>query len=240
MKAFQFAGGRLVGPGLAIFAGRGSNEFLDLAQQIRRQTSDMMRAAIGVRMHSGWGALVAVSNGDGGVEIVERRRITVTAPGERGAVQPYHYAKNLELAEAEKFIGDCFAASKRLALAAVEEVVGELRERKYRVVGCAVVLASGRPLPPLAKILGAHPLIHTAEGSFFREVFSKACKELGLTVGGFRERDLDECVQATFGKTSGRIRRQISTLGRSVGPPWTTDQKTAALAAMLVLGNKQR
>jgi hypothetical protein len=125
-------------------------------------------------------------------------------------------------------------------LAAVEEVVGELRERKYRVVGCAVVLASGRPLPPLAKILGAHPLIHTAEGAFFREVFSKACKELGLTVGGFRERDLDESVQTAFGKTSGRIRRKISTLGRSVGPPWTTDQKTAALAAMLVLGNKQR
>src|SRR5271168_2219476 len=131
----------------------------------------MMPAAIGVRMHSGWGALVAVSNSAGGLEIVERRRIAVTEPEARGAIQPYHFAKNLELGEAERFIEECFAASKRLAMEAVREVAEELRGRKYRVVGCAVLLASGRPLPALEKIRGAHPLIHTAEGVFFRDRF---------------------------------------------------------------------
>ena len=87
----------------------------------------MKRAAIGVRMHSGWGALVVVSNNAGTVEVIERRRIATTTPGTPGANQPYHFAKNLELPEAEKFLGNCFAASKRLALAAVRAVVGELR-----------------------------------------------------------------------------------------------------------------
>jgi len=199
----------------------------------------MKQAAIGVRMHSGWGALVAVANSAGTVEVIERRRIAITIPGTPGANQPYHFAEKLELAEAEKFLGDSFETAKRLALAAVQDVTDELRGRQYRVAGVAVLLASGRPLPPLAKILTSHALIHAAEGEFFREAFSKACEGLELSVTGVRERDLDECVQTAFGKAAGRMGQQISTLGRSVGPPWTTDQKTAALAALVVLANQQ-
>jgi hypothetical protein len=200
----------------------------------------MKRAAIGVRMHSGWGALVAVSNSDGRVEILERRRVAMTIPGTPGANQPYHFAENLELPEAENFLGNCFATSRRLALAAVRNVLGELRGRQYRLVGSAMLLASGRPLPPLPKILASHALIHAAEGEFFREAFSKACEDLDLSVTGFRERNLEECVQTTFGKAATRMWQQISTLGRTLGPPWTTDQKTAALAALVVLADKQR
>src|SRR5216683_1007560 len=159
------------------------------------------------------------------------------APGEK---HPYHCAEKLELAEAEKFLGNCFAASKRLALAAVRDVVDELRGRQYRVLGSAVLLASGRALPPLAKILASHAVIHAAEGEFFREVFSKACADLDLSVTGVRERDLDERVKTTLGKAAARMRQQISTMGRAIGPPWTADQKTAALAALIVLASQQR
>ena len=207
----------------------------------------MKRAAIGVRMHSGWGALVAVSNNDEtgkiaaqtAFHIVDRRRVAVVAAGTPGAKQPYHFAANLELPEAEKFLASCFANSKRLAQAAVRDVVGELRGRDYRVVGFVILLASGRPLPPLASILASHPLLHTAEGIFFRDAFSRACEGLNLSVTGIRERDLDECVQKAFGKAAARISRQISNMGRSLGPPWTADQKTAALAALLVLAKKR-
>jgi len=198
----------------------------------------MKRAAIGVRMHSGWGAFVAVSNSPSRVEVIDRRRVTVTAPGTPGANQPYHFAENLELPEAEKFLGDCFATSERLASAAVRELVGELRGRHYSVAGSAVLLASGRPLPPLATILASHALIHAAEGEFFREAIWKACEGLGLVVTGFRERGLDEYARAAFGEAATRVRHQISSLGRSLGPPWTKDQKTAALAALLVLAKK--
>jgi hypothetical protein len=195
----------------------------------------MKRAAIGVRMHSGWGALVAVANSAGTIVVIERRRIAIAIPGTAGANQPYHFAQKLSLAEAEKFIENSLASATCLALAAVRDVLAELNDRQYNIIGSAILLASGRPLPPLAKILASHALIHAAEGEFFREAFSKACGGLDLSVSGFRERDLDECVQTTFGKTATRIGQQISTLGRSLGPPWTTDQKTAALAALVVL-----
>jgi hypothetical protein len=199
----------------------------------------MKPAAIGVRMHSGWGALVAVCFAAGKLEIIERRRIEVIDVATPGAKQPYHFAKDLGLPRAEKFIAECFADSQQRATSAIRDLLAELSARKYRVKAAAVVLASGRPLPPLAKILAAHPLLHTAEGQFFREVFAKACDICHLPVEGVRERDLNERVQTKFGKAATKIQRQIAAQGRKIGPPWTTDQKTAALAALTLLAKKR-
>jgi hypothetical protein len=196
----------------------------------------MKPAAIGVRMHSGWGALVAVSFASGKVEIIERRRIVVIDAAAPGAKQPYHFAKDLGLPRAEKFIGKCFADSQQLAASAIRDLLAKLTARKYRVKGAAVVLASGRPLPPVAKILAAHPLLHTAEGQFFREVFAKACEICDLRVEGVRERDLDERLQEAFGKAATRVCRQVAEQRRVIGAPWTADQKLATVAALLVLG----
>ena len=195
----------------------------------------MKRAALGVRMHSGWGALVAVQYHTGTVAVLERMRIAVTAPGRPGAIQPYHFAQKLDLKDAEKFLANCSATASQLAEAAIGSLVDALRARQYRIDGAAVLLASGRPLPALANILASHPLIHAAEGVFFRQTFIAACETLGLSVTGIRERDLDESAHKSFGRAAPRIQKQISTLGHLLGPPWTADQKTATLAALLVL-----
>lgn len=199
----------------------------------------MRRAAIGVRMHSGWGALVAVSNRADALEVIERRRVAVTTPASPGGNQPYHFAENLELQEAEKFLANYIAISKRLAVTGVRTVVQDLGRRGYRIEGCAVLLGSGRPLPPLVKILGSHALIHAAEGELFRSILSKACDDLKLPVTGIPERNLNEQMQIKFGEAADQMSRQVAMLGRSIGPPWTKDQKTAALAAALVLAKKQ-
>jgi hypothetical protein len=198
----------------------------------------MKRAALGFRMHSGWGVLIAVSGDGHSLEILDRRRIVVTDSGMPGATQPYHYGASLELAEAERHIANCAALSERLALAAVGEVVRGLEERTYRTEGAAVLLASGRALPPLAKILAAHPLIHTAEGEFFRNVVRQACERLKIAILAIPERELEERAKAVFGKEAGLLQRRIATLGSSVGPPWTKDHKAAALAALMVLAGK--
>jgi len=188
----------------------------------------MKRAAIGVRMHSGWGALVAVGHEAEMVNVIQRRRVVVVPAAARGGKQPYHFAKSLEPEEAENFLRECFEASQSLALTAVRELRDEL-SGQYRVVGAAVLLASGRPLPSLAKILASHSLIHTAEGVFYREVFSKACECLELPVTGFRERDLDEHVQAPLLLT--RIMNPISS------PRSTSNESMrAGLVRILVAG----
>jgi hypothetical protein len=195
----------------------------------------MKRAALGFRMHSGWGVLVAVSGDASSVEVVDRRRIVITDATIPGATQPYHHAASMGLQESESHIANCAALSKRLALAAIQQVVRELDGRQYRVVGSAVLLASGRALPSLAKILAAHPLIHTAEGEFFRNSIRNACERLKISVEAIRERELEERMKAAFGNSASQMQREIATAGSSIGPPWTKDHKAAALAALLVL-----
>ena len=195
----------------------------------------MTPAALGIRMHSGWGTLVAVSGNADSLEILHRRRINIVDPADRGGRQPYHYAASLGLPEAERYLASCAAVAERLALAAVEEVVRELDSGQHCLRGSALLVASGRPLPPLSRILAAHPLIHAAEGEFFRNSVRKACELLQISVTVIRERELEERAKQAFGLAASRVSRRISRLGSSIGPPWNKDHKTAALAAATVL-----
>lgn len=195
----------------------------------------MKRAALGVRMHSGWGVLVAICGNADSVEVLDRRRIVTADPVVPGAKQPYHFAAGLGLAEAQSYLAHCAAVAERLAFEAIKEVVEDLQARRCPIAGCAVLLASGRPLPALPAILASHALIHTAEGEFFRDAVKKACERLEAPVMGIKERDLDDRARTTFGSEASRMQRRVSSLGSSIGPPWTKDHKTAALAAAIIL-----
>jgi hypothetical protein len=179
----------------------------------------MQAAAIGIRAHSGWGAVVVVAGGPGAIDVMDRRKIVISAVS-----QPYHFAK--DLADPESYLAECAAASEKLALDALREIILSARRRQKIVQSCAILLSAGRTLPALPKILASHPLIHTAEGEFFRQAFRKAGERLDLKVTGI-ERDLIE--------RSDPLKREIAALGSSLGPPWTSDQKNACLAALLVL-----
>lgn len=99
----------------------------------------------------------------------------------------------------------------------------------------AILLSSARPLPDLEEILASHALIHTAEGEFFRQAFRSAFEKLRIHVKGIRARDLDDSAVQAFGKAAPAIQKRINGMGRSLGAPWTKDEKTAALAAAIVL-----
>src|SRR5262245_4733002 len=140
----------------------------------------MQRAIIGIRVHSGWGALVAIHGQGENLEIVERRRVDIIEPRTPGAAQPFHFVENFQVTKARDFIEKCSTVSRRLALAAIENIAGELRERSFEISAVAILLSSGRPLPAFEKILQSHAMIHTAEGEFFRQAFREAAEALGI------------------------------------------------------------
>jgi hypothetical protein len=194
----------------------------------------MKNAAFGIRVHSGWAVLVCVSGDPAAPNVVDRRRVVMIEQAMEGAKQPYHFAESLEPEGAERHLQKCAAASQRLALKAIGEVLDPVSARKYRVVGCGMLLASGRALPSLQKILASHALIHTAEGEFFRKVVGEPYEHFRVPVVGIRESELDERANAAFGRAAAHVRRHISSLGQTVGSPWTQDEKIAALAGLIV------
>ena len=65
------------------------------------------KAAIGLRAHSGWAALVALAGPAATPEVVARRRIEIADPGIRGSKQPFHAAEPLEFPDAKAYIQRC-------------------------------------------------------------------------------------------------------------------------------------
>ena len=200
----------------------------------------MRRVAMGIRVHSGWGAMVVVSYDGGEIEILERRRVSITGTTDGCASQPYHAARNLLLSEAGTFIADAFTAAHTTASTSLRQVIDVIRGQKYQIAGCAILMAAGLPLPPLDRILAAHPLLHTAEGVFFREAFAKGCESQDIPVAKVKERDLENALKEKFGRDAAKVRKKVQSFGRTLGAPWTTDQKNATLAALLLLSSSKK
>src|SRR5262252_1472789 len=167
----------------------------------------MKNAMFGIRVHSGWAVIACVSGDPAAPDIVDRRHIVIIDSMMEGAKQPYHFAENLGLEEAERHLQKCAEVSRRLAVQAIREMLDGVTARKYRVLGCAMLLASGRALPSLQKILASHALIHTAEGEFFRNIVSEACESCNIPVVGIRERELDKLADAIFEKGAPSVRQ---------------------------------
>jgi len=197
-----------------------------------------MRAAIGVRAHSGWAAVVAVVGDAREVSVLARQRVVVVDAAGPRANQPYHYAEMLPLDEAQGHIDRCEQTAIRLATAALEELTKKLRETRHDVVGCGILQASGRALPELPQILASHAMIHTAEGQFFRNVFARACEKIEVPAVKIREKELMDLAVRELRVTAPKITSKLASLGRELGPPWTQDQKFAALAAWLLVARR--
>jgi hypothetical protein len=185
-----------------------------------------MRTVLGFRAHSGWAAMVAVAGTMDAPRVLERRRIVIADPEMPGSKQPYHAAAALPFSKAEALIRTAIESSRALALEAMSATVKTLRTQGHDVVGCAVLLGSGKALPGLERVLASHALIHTAEGEMFRDVLAFAARESRLPVTAVREKGLDAA-----------LLKRVDSLGKLIGPPWTQDQKYATLAALEALGS---
>jgi hypothetical protein len=195
----------------------------------------LQRAAIGFRVHSGWAAMVAVSLENGAPVILKRSKLLLVKTFSYTFRQPYHTAAKMSLTEAPQFVKSVEKESCELGADGIRALQKELRPLDYKLVGAALLLASGRELPELEKILAAHALIHTADGELFRNSVRSACARAKLPFFPIKERELLATVATRLKKRPQFLTRKVSTLGKSIGPPWTQDEKLATLAAWLVL-----
>src|SRR5438445_12780046 len=120
------------------------------------------QAAVGFRVHSGWSAIVAVSLEKSVPVVLARQRVHLVDTFTYEFRQPYHTAEKMLAGEAREFISRMQAEARRLAYRAVRELECRTQEQGVKLTRCALLLASGRALPGLEKILASHALIHTA------------------------------------------------------------------------------
>ena len=194
-------------------------------------------AALGLRAHSGWAALVIVAGSSSAPQVIGRQRIETADPAIRGSKQPFHAAEPLPFPEAATLITKCRDSTTSLSSQALRTAIDDCKKKGFKPAACGVILGSGRTLPSLEKILASHALIHTAEGEFYRQALIDAAKLCDLPVLAVKERELFEQGSAQLKLTIKQIEAVISDLGCELGPPWTQDQKYAALAGWLALNS---
>jgi hypothetical protein len=195
----------------------------------------MQQAALGFRVHSGWTALVAVTLEKKSPLVLIRRKLQLVKIFSYTFRQPYHTAEKMPIPEAAEFVRGVESESRELARNGIREVQEELAGLEYKLSGFSLLLASGRELPEFEKILASHALIHTADGELFRDSLRRAAARCKLPVTAVKERDLLAVASKSLRLKPEVLTCRITDLGKSLGAPWTQDEKLSALAAWLTL-----
>ena len=197
---------------------------------LSRVRSNANAAAIGFSIHTGWAASVLVAGPLRAPRIVDRCRIRLADSDDTVRAEVYHRAAGMSGPAAAKFVRESKDAAARKARGAVQS----LRESQP-LVAAGILMSAGKLPSDLAAILRSHPLIHSAEGVFYREALATAAEDCGLEVVRIPRRELPDRFASALGTDDGGARECLAAMGRSVGPPWARDQKDAAMAALVAL-----
>jgi hypothetical protein len=164
-----------------------------------------MKQAIGISVHTGWGACVVVGGTLVRPEILANEVIQILTGAERFC---FHRAEQMARAAAESWIASIRVRALANARAALTRLLAQGAET------CAIVAKNGE-VPSLGEILASHPRMHTCEGFFYRDVVREAC---AIPTRIVPPASLD-----------------VSKVGKLAAAPWGRDQKLAALAAWSVM-----
>lgn len=195
----------------------------------------LRKAALGFRTHSGWASAVLVAGRGDAIAILDRCHVVLCDSAGANSKQPFHAAEPMPFAQAESHIALCRKASENLAREAARAALVMCEQKSVRLSGVCVITASGRALPGLANILASHALIHAAEGEFYRDAILAAAKALDIKATRLKANDALAHVAMQLGMSEGAINRALTEIGKTVGRPWTSDEKLATLAAWSLL-----
>jgi hypothetical protein len=157
--------------------------------------------AIGITVHTGWGACVVVGGSLRNPEIVGNTIIELLDGTERFC---YHRAADMKAASVREWL-------QRVRARALTQARSALTPLLTPTVRVGAIVAKDGVLPDPDTALSTHMRIHLAEGLFYRDIFREACQI--------------PC------RITPPASLDITAVGRLATRPWSRDQKLAALAA---------
>jgi hypothetical protein len=185
-------------------------------------------AAIGLRAKTGRAIAVVLSEPATSPEFVHREELTLADEAMPATMQPYHEVMELPWSESMVAVQPTIDAIQKIASAGMAKLIRDLQSRNFRVKGIAVVGSADRPLERLGN---PHIRAHAAEGILFRRVLEIAAKANRCPCFGFG----DELEKIAKAELKSDVKKTLGRLGKTAGPPWRSDEKSAAIAAWIAL-----
>jgi hypothetical protein len=189
-------------------------------------------ASIGLRAKTGRAIVVVLSGPPASPRVIKRTQLTLWDPAIPATGQPYHEVMELPWDKAQVAVKKIARRIEAVTTKALARLVKEMQADGYVISGVGVVGAGDRNLE---KIGSTHIRAHAAEGVLFRRVLEVAAAANKMRSQRFDERSLEATAESELSLPAAKLKEQLAEMGRSVGSPWRTDEKAAALAAWLAL-----
>ena len=191
-------------------------------------------AAIGLRVKTGRAIAVVVRGPADSPHLIKRTELILHDPRVPATFQPYHEVMDLPWNESQVKVKPFIRAIEKVAARALSDLIRELQSEGLKVIGVGIAGSADRDL---SKIGSFHIRAHAAEGLLFRQVLEFAARANRLPHRTFIEKTLTTQAISELGVTVAKLNSSLTTLGRTLGPPWRSDQRVAATVALLTLEN---
>jgi hypothetical protein len=187
---------------------------------------------IGLRAKTGRAIAVVLGGSIESPSVLTKLEIKLTDPKIPATFQPYHEVMDLPWEESQRAVRKYVRAIEMVARKSLADLIKRLTSEGMTVKGVGIV---GSKDSDLARIGNYHIRAHAAEGILFRRVLELAAENNRVTSRAFADRDLEKTASAELKIESAALKRRLNELGKTLSPPWRTDEKQAAAAAWLVL-----
>jgi hypothetical protein len=197
-----------------------------------KKPTNTTTAGVGLKARTGRAIAVALRGPVEAPELIKRFELTLHDARVPATFQPYHEVMDLPWHESQAKVKPIIRAIEKVASRALAALIHELRAQGLTVVGVGIVGSTNRDL---SRIGNYHIRAHAAEGVLFRQVLEFAAEANKLSCRSFAEKSLYAQACTELGCTTTKLNNSLTTLGRDAGPPWRTDQRAAATAALMAL-----
>lgn len=198
-------------------------------------------AAVGVAEHGNSAVLVTITP-EG--ELLDRRRIDLTRDL---PTHPYHHegswavgrylnspwARAISLVDAVALIERVHVAAARGAREGLEELAAT---RPVPIASIAIRMCPELP-PTIEERIVDTRAANIADSVMYRQALASAAEARGWTVRWYDRRQVFLDAAAAVGRED--VNTFLSSMGRSIGPPWQATHKLAAAAAIVAAMERQ-
>jgi hypothetical protein len=190
------------------------------------------RTAIGFRVKSGWATAILLVGPARAPSVADRRVIALSDPTVPSSRQPYHAVMGASRENGAKLERHLRKVVQDVARKSVGQLLKDYKSHGHAVRGVGLVV--GSDIDP-AKIANDHIRAHALEGRLFRTVLEQSVARFGLPCAVVVERNAYGLGAGLLKRREAELKRAVAELGRAFGGPWRADEKTAALAAWMML-----
>jgi len=191
---------------------------------------------VGLKSKTGRAIAVALSEPASSPEFVHREELQLSDARRPATMQPYHEVMDLRWPDAIRAAEPFVRALEAVASTAFGALLRQLESKGLVVRRVGII---GSLDKNLERFGNPHIRAHAAEGMLFRRILETAASAHGIAYQSFSDKDLMKSARLQLGLSPSRSASRLKALGVEAGPPWRSEEKSAATAAWIALRAKR-